>query len=231
MKEICFCILIFLGILNIQFAFAQQKIKEGKVTFTFSFPDEEKVDQETFSRNEVKGSTYYFKNGLTRVEYHDDNQSTYIIDPKKKDIYILKDNLALKQTFEEANENQAFLYGDTIAQITNETKMIAGFKCQKALYTYPVWQKPSRTIEIWFTNDISATNFDFNFKGIDGFIMEYSLTDLVIENNLEVDFRKIMTCSKVESETVPDELFKVPNDYMIMTWDEFKKGARDGHVK
>jgi GLPGLI family protein len=225
-KKIFAYLLLFAIVSNVGFAFAQNKVKEGKAVFTFSYPDQEKISEKVFSNLEIKSCTYYFKNGLTRVEYDDNNHSTYLIDPKKKEWILLKDKLALIHTFEDILKSESFVYGDTIAQITGETKMIAGFRCVKGLYTYPVWQKSPRTIEIWFTHDISAMNNDFNFKGIDGFIMEYSMVDVVFDNIEEVDFKKEMTCAIVEMESVPDDLFKIPSDFTVMTWDEFKEGAK-----
>jgi GLPGLI family protein len=225
MKILFSYILIIFYSFKFEGANAQEKIMEGRTTFTFSYPDEKGLSEQFLSRREIKGRTVYFKNGKTRTECEDSNKSTYLIYPKEQERILLKEKLALKHTFKEDHESEAWYYGDSIARISNETKMIAGFMCVKALFTYPVRQK-QRTIEIWFTKDIAASNDNFSFSGIDGFIMEYTWTDVAYQGEEGVDFRETMTCTRVEKITVPDELLKIPADYTVMTWDEFKKGAK-----
>ena len=213
--------IFILILLNNNLLIAQEKVKEGKATFKYEYPDEDKASEKVL-KNLPKYSTYYFKNGLTRVEY-DDSSNICLLRPKEQERYLLKGRHAFKQTFAEANKSQALFFGDTVALITKETKMIAGFNCIKAIYTYPVWEEPMRTIEIWFTTDISASNAEFTFRGIDGFILEYSYTDIVRSDNEDIDFRKKMTCIQVEKATLPDDLFKLPPNMHVFTRDDIKK--------
>jgi len=227
MKKITFFLIGLINFLNPEFTIAQEKLNKGKATFKFIYPDEQGISENLLSVAEVKGITVYFKNGKSRAEYKDENNSVVIVDPKTKEkIRLQGDKLAIKMTFEEAQKNQTMIFGDSAATITNETKVVAGYKCKKAIINYEVWQRPNRTIEIWFTNELAATNTRFTFKGIDGFIMEYSYVDILYPTKEGVDFRETMTCIKVEKVNVADSLFKVPASYHVVTMEEMKKNVK-----
>jgi len=228
MKKNLIYFLIAVCTLATNFLFAQKITKEGKATFTFSYPDENKFDPKLLSQRENKGATVYFKNGKSRVEIEtEDNRFVYLIDSKKKENILLRDSTAFKHTFEDIRASMKKFYGDTTAEITNETKIIAGQKCVKAIYRYPVSdEKPIRKLIIWFTRDIAASNWNFDFKGIDGFIMEYDFLDIMYPGGEPVDFTEIMTCISVEDSSVPNDYFNIPSGYQIINWSDMIKGAK-----
>ncbi len=202
-------------------------MREGKATFTFSYPDEDKFDAKLLAQREKKGMTIYFKDGKSRVESEtENNHFVSLIDPKKKENILLRDSTAFKHTDEDVRKSMTKFYGDTSVEITNETKMIAGFKCVKALYKYPANRQPMHNIEIWFTRDIIAANNQFDFKGIDEFIMQYVNVDELYINEESEDFTEIMTCTSVENISVPDDYFDIPSGYEIINWADFVKGAK-----
>ena len=224
MNKIFVLTFIALTLNNPALVIAQKKIKEGKATFAFTYPGEEVTDPDY--EGKVRKVVVQFKNGASRVESQGGNNSISITNPPKNLYILLKGKLALTRTTDDIRKNLEQFYGDTTAQITNETKTIAGYQCTRAIYPFTGTDKEARQFEIWFTKDIKAANFDFSFKGIDGFIMEYSFTDIFRRFGQDKDPEIKMTCVKVEEASLPDELFTIPEGYEIMTWDEFRKGAK-----
>lgn len=86
----------------------------------------------------------------------------------------------------------------------NETKVIAGYTCRKAIITIPETKEKS---EVFYTRDIRVKNPNWfmPFREIDGVLMEYSVT----QYNVEMKF----TAKSVTSDAVDDKIFEVPNDY------------------
>jgi GLPGLI family protein len=97
--------------------------------------------------------------------------------------------------------------------MTNETKEIAGFKCRKAIAS----QKDGGDIIIYCTNDIIAKNQGFadQYKGIEGFPMEYQMT----QNGMNMKF----VAKSVSKEKVDASKFTIPKDYKITTKEEIAK--------
>jgi hypothetical protein len=225
MKKQLVLVLIVTGS-AIKIAGAQEKIKEGKATFSFSYPDKERTDEKVLESKKTNGLTIYFKDGKSKAEYDNKNMNMYIVDPQEKMITAFYGNTAVKTTFEEAQNLLDMFYGDSATTVTGETKMIAGFKCYKAVHVSPPGVQPSRLVEIWFTKDLKASNINYDFREIEGFIMEYTSKEVNNSTAEGAEFTEIMTCSKVEKITVPDEKFKVPPGYEVRTREEFRRGAR-----
>ena len=88
---------------------------------------------------------------------------------------------------------------------SNETKMIAGYKCKKATITFEDNSHPP--YDVYYTNAIEIENPNwFNeFREIDGVLMEYQIK----RYNLELRF----TAKKVEKTPVESSVFDTPGDY------------------
>ena len=229
MKKFRWCLFVIYILTNSLQLTAQQKLKEGKATFEFSYPDEKGIEPDLLDVAETKQLIVYFRNGMTRVDQKSSIESiSELIDQKKKDRIMLnhKDSLAITETIQENWENQSMMYGDTAAVITNDAKLIAGYKCRKAIVSYKVWEKADRQIEIWFTDEIAASNYRFSFKGISGFIMEYSYTDILYPVREGADFRTKMTCTKVEGTQVNEQLLQIPPGYVVTTMKELRKNTK-----
>lgn len=95
---------------------------------------------------------------------------------------------------------------------SNQTKMIAGYKCKKARVHYKGGD-PS-DYDIYYTNEINVENSNFTnpyFK-IDGVLMEYRIKKF----GLEMQF----VANSVTKEPVDDATFKIPQDTKIVTIEE-----------
>lgn len=89
-------------------------------------------------------------------------------------------------------------------EFVNETKVIAGYTCRKAIITIPETQEKS---EVYYTRDIKVKtpNWFMPYREIDGVLMEYK----VKQYDVEMKF----TAKSVTKDPVDDKLFEIPNDY------------------
>jgi len=92
---------------------------------------------------------------------------------------------------------------------TKETKVIAGYKCTKGVYSFP--SESETSITLWYTEAISKPD---SGSDIPGMIMEYTM-------NME-GMTMQFTVTAVSKEIVPDSLFEIPAGYTIKTEEEFQ---------
>jgi GLPGLI family protein len=188
---------------------------EGKISAkmeAIEVPDDMK-GMEGMMKQEM---TIYSKKEKNRTELKNMMSTTVIIsDTVKKETIILVDMMgqktAMKQTIESGASTSAFGFeveGGTF-QTTSETKIIAGYKCFKGIYTFP--SETESSVIIWYTNDI--TNPDFG-SDVPGMIMEYTMK----MEGITMQF----TVTAVTKQTVPDSLFEIPAGYNIKTEEEFQ---------
>lgn len=104
-------------------------------------------------------------------------------------------------------------------EITNQTKVIAGYTCKRAIATYGKEKKD--TFSVYYTNDILISNPNWNnpFKTIDGVLMEF-----------QSSMRNVMmkcVAVKVENNDIADTEFQVPAGYKTVSRQEFEKVVSD----
>jgi GLPGLI family protein len=215
MKKISLAVAVFC-LFNVVLAKAQ-KIAEGKLTYEISFPDME-VDEQTKSMMPTE-SVIYFKDNLMRMEMKMMGMSTVVIgNQKDKSAITLMDMMgnkyAIKMTAEEIEKEKSKVNSPKYdVKLTDETKVIAGYKCKKAIAS----TKDGNEIVIFYTSEIAAKNQSFNdqYKGVDGFPMEYQMT----QNGMNMK----LVAKSVSREKVDDSKFTIPPDYKITTKEELAK--------
>ncbi|MDP4292123.1 MAG: hypothetical protein Q8908_13660 [Bacteroidota bacterium] len=101
-------------------------------------------------------------------------------------------------------------------KILPETKTIAGYLCKKAVITKKVKDGADVTMEVYFTDDIDVSKFNFSnvFPEINGLPLEYTA------KNGPVTF--IMTARSIKKESIPDSEFTVGSDYKQVTTEELR---------
>lgn len=90
---------------------------------------------------------------------------------------------------------------------TNETKVIAGYPCKKAVFELN--DSAQRKFDVYYTDRIKTTNVSSQFKDIDGALMEFNLHLNAIEMRL--------SATKVEAVRVSDKEFDFPKGYKRVT--------------
>jgi hypothetical protein len=102
---------------------------------------------------------------------------------------------------------------------TDETKMIAGYKCKKVIAKYKDNKFPQ--FEIYYTKEIKLENPNWAtpFKDIDGVLMEYKIS--------KYGFYMEFTAQQVTPDKIDDNVFKMPPEYKLISKqqiDELYKG-------
>jgi GLPGLI family protein len=96
-------------------------------------------------------------------------------------------------------------------EVTNETKMIAGYKCKKAIFSSGDAEDDFKT-DVWFTEDIANAN---EKSPLPGMPMEYDVNIEGIEMHYAV--------TKVTKGGVSATAFDVPAGYTKKTMQEFQE--------
>ncbi len=223
MKKIATFVTVLILAATAQRTVAQDKLKEGKITFKIAINNAEEMNDQMLAMM-PKETVVYFKEGNMRSEMdmmggkmltftdYKSGESTVCMDMMGK-------KTAIKTTKEDAEKEKA-KKGEYDVKVTEETKTIAGYKCKKAIVTFK--DKENNPMEIWFTNELVATNSaKYSWKGIDGFMMEFS----VDQGGRGMKF----TCTDVKKQSVSDDMFKIPDGYAVITQEEMMKQYGGGH--
>ncbi len=126
----------------------------------------------------------------------DKKSMTQLVKLLNKKFMLVQDEAAVKK------ENDGYPMEITPCK---ETKMIAGYKCQKA--HVKVKGESATEFDIYYTKDLNIKNPNFAnpYSAIDGVLMEYQLKKF----GLEMKF----TAKSVKNEDIDDETFQSPADY------------------
>lgn len=98
---------------------------------------------------------------------------------------------------------------------TKDTKVIAGYKCNKVKVTME--KDPSVFFEAYYTKDMGAENVNAlsPYLGIKGMLMQYRLKKM----GLELEF----TAKNVKKAEIVDNTFEIPAYYKIVSKQEIEK--------
>jgi GLPGLI family protein len=131
--------------------------------------------------------------------------------------------IAVKQTKAEMEKEaaKAKKTADPKIEYTNETKMIAGYECKKAMVTLTIKDKKEETMEIWYSEKFENPNNEGKgkgqgfMKGLKGMPFEYS--------GGQGGMKMKMIAKEVSVDPVSDSKFNLSVDgYKLMTMDELK---------
>lgn len=96
---------------------------------------------------------------------------------------------------------------------TKETKIIAGYKCKKAIISFEDKEQP--TYSLYYTDEINIKDPNWNvspYYELKGMLMEYQ----VKRYGLEMKF----TAKSVTKASIEDDLFELPKDYKLISQNE-----------
>lgn len=196
--------------------YAQKVLSEGTITYDITVQTGSKEPQLADMFDGVT-TTIYLKGGQSRSDMISPLGSTTTLqDTRTGTGAILKEygnqKLLIKMAKADWAEMNKKYAGITFTTGT-ETKVIAGYKCQKAIAKL----KDGSTFTVYFTNELTAENkeYDFQFKTLPGLALEYESS----VGNLKVKY----TASKISFDPVPAQKFAVPvSGYRQLTYDESK---------
>jgi hypothetical protein len=198
---------------------------EGVITFKITYPDNKFSESQmamfpkvlTVSIKGSKSRTDLQMSGMNTVEITDYNDKT-----KVALINMMGQKYAIKQTTAEIEKEMA-QSGTTTVELSEETKVIAGYTCKKAIISVNDDGVKS-TFEVFYSSELGSkmANFDNpQYKDIDGVLLEFLL------KNRDVNMK--FTATSVEKKSLPANDFEIPSDYTLTTQDELKSKFGGGN--
>lgn len=187
------------------------RISEGVITY-----DAELVDSESPMADMAPSKmTIKFKNNKTAVQMSAGMgflALSFISNPEAKTFtQMLKLTgspwKVVTQNYEEIQKENELFNLEVIP--TNQTKMIAGYKCQKARVHYKGGDPMD--YDIYYTTELNIQNSNFAnpYYSLEGVLMEYRIK----KAGLEMQF----VATSVVKEPVEDATFEIPPDHKVIT--------------
>ncbi|MEI7723753.1 MAG: DUF4412 domain-containing protein [Bacteroidota bacterium] len=197
---------------------------EGIITYKITYPDSK------FSESQLamfpKVLTVSVKGSKSRTDLQMSGMTTVTIDDyaEKTSVSLLNmmgQKYAIKQTTAEI-EKEAAAEGQTSVELSDETKVIAGYTCKKVVVTVNDDGAKS-TFEGWYSSELGSkqVNFKSMYKDVDGAMLEFLM------KNREVNMK--FTATSVEKKSLPAKDFEIPSDYTLTTQDELKSKFGGGN--
>jgi hypothetical protein len=194
-------------------AMAQKKVAELTLVYNYSLTSAGQTSPSFTATN-----TFYIKGNMSYAELHSPLFSSgTIYDANAGTAVVLREvsgqKLLIRMNQDNWEDKNKRYEGLSFTK-TSETRIIAGYKCEKAT----VLTKDGFTIQVFYTKDIIPSNkeYDPQFKNLDGLPMEYEISNgqMTIKNSLV----------SINLNPVPASRFDIPKSgYREMTYDESKK--------
>lgn len=188
-------------------------ISEGEIVYDATVVDQASP-MASLAPNKM---TVKFKNNKSSAEMSAGMglfSTTFISDPDSKSMTQLVKLLNKKFSLVQDETAVKKENGSYPMEITpcKETKMIAGYKCEKA--HVKLKDDTASEFDIYYTKDLNIKNANFAnpFYAVDGVLMEYQMKKF----GLEMKF----TAHSVVNEDVDDEAFELPAGYKAITQKE-----------
>ena len=188
----------------------------GTIAYEITYPDSMKGDMMTSmlpSKMQLKFIPGFvlneFKAGMGIIT------ATIIANEEDKTLIslfkVIDKKYALVYTPQETKAEMLKMPKFTIA-FENETKMVAGYKCKKAVLTQT--DKPQNVFPVYYTSDIQLKNPNWNlpYSDVPGVLMEYPIQ--------HKDIFMILKAKKVTLEAPDDSQFSVSKEYKVVKKDE-----------
>lgn len=209
--------LISLSVINVN---AQNKSNfEGTVTYGISF-EGSSMPPEALAMFKGAETVTYIKSDRCRVDMNMPMQSSsFIMDTKSKNVVSLMDIMG-KKFLIKMNETDIKKDQDAAPETTvkynSETKTIAGYKCKSADVTIKLKEGKSKTVNVFYTEEIPTNDIKPVYKGLKGFPLEYSVN----QGGMDMKF----SAKSVSKAPVPDSKFEIPTEgYTVTTMEGLQK--------
>jgi GLPGLI family protein len=166
---------------------------------------DEKVDNETAASLKSSSKTVYIKGNDSRVDLMSTSfLQTLIYDTSTGNATVLRElgsNKFITKLDNKAWVAQNSKFDNMIISFLNEVKQIVGYECKKALLQL----QDGSSFVVYYTTTIvpSVKEFEYQFKDIPGFVLEYEV--------MEGKGQKITyTATKINLNPVPASKFDIP---------------------
>jgi GLPGLI family protein len=202
---------VFSGVL-----YAQKTLSEGTIIYDITVQTGSKEPQLADMFDGAK-TTIYLKGSQSRTEMVSPLGTTItILDARNNTGVVLKEYGNQKLLIKMGKDDWTDInnkYAGVVFTTENETKVIAGYQCQKATAKL----KDGSVFTVFFTKELVTENkdYDYQFKNLPGLPLEYESS----MGNLKVKY----TASKIAFDPIPVQKFAVPlSGYRQLTYAESK---------
>lgn len=195
------------------------KIKEGSISFDVSYLTSEKDNPIiALLPNKVE---LKFKNNnicLSSEGYLGFFSTRFISMYKEENSHILLKVLNNKLNYKFPRTEVSFIYNQLVPlniEYLDSTKLIAGYECKMARALNP--EATMAPITIFYTSEIDLKDPNRNtpLSTIPGVLLQFETTI----NQVRTKF----TAQEIRSESIPDEEFQIPKDYILSDLESLKK--------
>ncbi|HMZ45714.1 MAG TPA: hypothetical protein PKG56_01735 [Chitinophagaceae bacterium] len=169
-------------LLSVNTLLAQQRqrvIAECTVEFAVNTDDVKGIDNATLETFKSTSKTLYIKGYQSRVNFNSTSFSQSVIYNKRTgDAVILREiggNKFLTKLDSLAWKKSNSRFENAQLTLLNETKIILGYECKKAI----LMLADSVSLNLYYTPGFipSVSEFEFQFKNVPGFVLEYESQD------------------------------------------------------
>lgn len=200
-------------------SFAQRKVSELMLSYDIKVITNSK-EPKLADAFDGSTTTVYIKGNLSRSEMSSALfSSTVIHDTKTGSAVALREvsgqKILIRMNQDNWNEKNK-KYEGIVFKNTGETKIIAGYKCTKAIAT----MADGTTFTVFYTTDIVPENkeYEYMFKDLAGLPLEWELS----QGKLTLQY----TLSKISLNPIPASKFEIPKSgYRELTYEESKKAT------
>ena len=210
--------ILFLLIILVPASILAIKPFEGVITYNITYPDSKLTESQlkmfpktfTVSVKGTKSRTELIMSMGNQIAINDYSDKT-VIDL----IDVMGQKYATKKTSQDIEKEIAKEPAAKV-EVTNETKVIAGYNCKKAIVTTEQ-DGEKTTYEVFYTTEIGGKGANFDnplYKDIDGVMMEF----IIKTPQVTMKF----SASTVEKKSISSKDFEIPADYKLTTIEELK---------
>ncbi|MCF8232132.1 MAG: hypothetical protein K9J27_08080 [Bacteroidales bacterium] len=192
-----------------------EKSFEGKVRYEITYPESSIPEAQ---RQQLPSSiTLYIKGDKVMTEIITGmftRKTIKDIEQQKATtlLEVMGQKYAIEQTKEDIEE-KIEEEGKPQVDITDETKEIAGYTCQKAVVKPEDGEKQN----VYFTSEIGSSKMNFDspaYRQINGLPLDYEMKTSM--------FTMKLTATKVEKTKVSEDNFRISEDYKKVTKEELQ---------
>jgi GLPGLI family protein len=204
------------------FSFAQKTVSEGTLVYDIVIQSGNKEPQ---MADALDGGTVtvLIKGGQSRSDMVSAlGKETTIHDTKSGNAVILKEYSGQKLMITLTKDNwqaKNKAYSDIKFDLTEETAVIAGYNCKKAIAKMP----NGKSFTVYYSPDLVVSNKEYNatFKNLPGLAMQYEYESGAM--------RYKYTLSKINFDPVAASKFDFPKSgYRVMTYEENQQMRKGG---
>lgn len=207
-KSIFFLLTILISVTSVT---AQKIISDCTIEYQIRILGANNLDGSAATSNAVK--TIYVNGKMFRSDLQSSSfDQTTFVNGVDGSVVILREigsNKYMSRFDEEQWKKQNAKYEGAKVQLLNETRLILGLTCKKAVVSL----KDGTTVNVFYSNDISISVEEnpFQFKAIPGLVLEYSTRAENSENIITY------TATKISYDPVPASKFNIPTSgYRIL---------------